>query len=156
MANGEALDLNPPLPGVLKPLDAIRGKDQVEIEGAILELHEVLTAVDLLGLLVAQGESQLPQGRDNRLAVVWRPLDEQVGILSGIGKAEQDRARLAQKEIAHLMPQKGIPNLLCLAILKGGHNLASRASSLHTNGGTPLSCRTPEMARRRAPACMCG
>src|SRR5207244_438503 len=41
VAHGETFDVDVAPPGVLEALDAVRGEDQVEVEGAVLELDEV-------------------------------------------------------------------------------------------------------------------
>ncbi len=47
MAHRKPFNIDPSLPGILEPFDAIRGEYEIEIEGAVLELDEVLAALDL-------------------------------------------------------------------------------------------------------------
>src|SRR5262245_59434528 len=84
LADGEALDLYAPPPGVGEALDAVRREDEVEVERPVLELHEILAALDLSRLLVVEGETELAQGGDDGPAVVRALLDEEVGVLGGV------------------------------------------------------------------------
>src|SRR5260221_13962136 len=42
MADGETLHIDVAHPGVLEALDAIRREHEIEVEGAVFQLHEVL------------------------------------------------------------------------------------------------------------------
>jgi hypothetical protein len=74
-----------------------RRKDQIQVERPVLQLHEVLAALDLLGLFLGQCEAELFQRGDEAAAVVRGLLDKQVGILRGVGEAEQDGAGLPEE-----------------------------------------------------------
>jgi len=54
VANWKAFDIDVSLPGVLELFDSVGREDQIEIEGAILELDEVFALFDFGGLLIAQ------------------------------------------------------------------------------------------------------
>src|SRR5262249_50899182 len=60
MTDRKAFDLNFPLPRILEPFDAIRGKNEVEIERAVLELHKILAPLDMFGLLISEREAEFP------------------------------------------------------------------------------------------------
>src|SRR5258708_4051049 len=150
-----ALTLPPP-PGVCEALDTVWREDEVEVEGSVLELHEILAGLDLCRLLVVKAKAQLVQSGDDGPAVVRTLLHEEVGILSGVREAEQNRAGLADEEIAHAVAGESVTNLLGLPVLKRAHTPASPAGFPHTSGGSRRSCRRRETTRRRAPACRCG
>lgn len=98
MAHREALDLHTPPPCVLEPLDPIRRKNEnhVEIEGAVFELDEVFPSLDLCGLIVRQREAQVAQGDNEGAGVLRRTIDEEIRVLRGVWKSQQDRARLSE------------------------------------------------------------
>src|SRR5262249_40094753 len=152
VADGEPFHLDAPLPGVGEALDAVRREDEVEIERPVLELHEVLAALDLRGLLVGQFEAELAQGGDDRTAVLRALLHEEIRVLRGVGEAEEDGAGLADEEIPDALARERVADLLGLAVLKRAHTPASPAGSPRTSGGSRRSCRRRGTARRRAPA----
>jgi hypothetical protein len=98
VTDGETLRVNVPAPGVRKTLDTIRREHKIKIKWAVLELHEVLAPHDLVGLVRAEGESQLDEGRHHRLSVLGRFLDEDVRILGRVRKSKQNGAGLAEKK----------------------------------------------------------
>src|SRR4051812_2218097 len=153
MTDGEAFDFDAPPPGVRETLDAVRREDQVEVERPVLELYEILAAFDLCRLLVVEGETQLAQRGHDGPAVVGTLLHEEVGVLSGVGEAEQNGAGLADEEIARAMAGESVADLLSLPVLKRAHIPASPAGSPRTSGGSRRSCRKRETARRPGPAC---
>jgi len=57
MAHRKPLNVDPSLPGIFKSFDAVRGEHQIEIEGAVLELDEILAALNLCMLGVGQLEA---------------------------------------------------------------------------------------------------
>ena len=61
MADGKTLDIDVALPGVFEALNAVRSKDQIEIEGAVFELNEILTPLNVPGLVVGEGEAEIAQ-----------------------------------------------------------------------------------------------
>jgi hypothetical protein len=153
MADREPGDLDPPLPGILERLDAVRRENQIKVERTILELHEVFTAQNLRRLLVGKPETKFPQrGHDGR-AVVRRAIHKHDGILHRIGKPQQDRTGLPDEQILGPLPRKGVSNLLGLTILKRGHNRAIPAGSLRTSGDSLPLGRTTGTTRRQGPAC---
>lgn len=85
-----AFDIDMARPGILEPLDSIGRKDEVEIEGAVLQLDEVLPAEDLGGLVTSQGEAELAERGHDALAVLRRSLDKQIRVLGRAREAEQD------------------------------------------------------------------
>jgi hypothetical protein len=77
----KSFDIDPSLPGVFKPLDTIRREHQIEIEGSVLELDDVLAALNLRMLRIGQLEAQLYEGGDDRGSVGGGLFDEQIGVL---------------------------------------------------------------------------
>ncbi len=65
MTHGKSLDVNAALPRVAETLDAIRREYEIDVEGAVAKLHEVLAALDLRRLGVAQRKSQFPECSDH-------------------------------------------------------------------------------------------
>ena len=61
MADGKTLDIDVALPGVLEALNAIGSKDQIEVEGSLLELNEILAPLNVPGLVVSEGEAEIAQ-----------------------------------------------------------------------------------------------
>lgn len=47
MTNRKSLDSYPTLPGVFKPLDSVRRKDQIQIEWTIIKLNKIFSTLDL-------------------------------------------------------------------------------------------------------------
>ena len=156
MADRKALHLDVPPPGIVEPFDSVRRKDQVEIEGTILELDEVLAALDFAGLLVRQGKAKFPESGHQCPAVLGRTFHKQVRVLGRIGKAEQDRAGLADEQVPHTMAAECIADFLRLAIFKCAHNPTNQADSPRTSGGNPPCCRRIDKGRHPGPACTCG
>src|SRR5882724_3431864 len=157
VADREPLDLDMPTPRLLERLDPVRRKHEIEVERATLQLNEVLAALDLRRLRVAQREAELAQRRDHSATVRRCLLDEQVGVLSRIGKAEEDGARLAEEEVAYAVAVEDPADLLRLRVVKlRGHTRASSVDSSRTRPGTRPSYRTSGKVRRRAPACRSG
>jgi hypothetical protein len=100
VADRKALDLDVATPGIGEGLAAIRGEDEIEIEGAALELDEVLATRDLRRLWLGQLEAQLAQRLDGQLLIRLRFIEEQVCILGRVRESQQDRRRFADEEIA--------------------------------------------------------
>lgn len=108
MADRESLDIHSSLPGSLERFNPIRGEHKIKIEGAILELDEVLTPLDLQTLDVGQLETELDEGGNNRLAVDGRLLHEEVSILRGVRVAEQDRSGLAEEQVPYIVARERV------------------------------------------------
>ena len=142
-----------PSPGICEPLDSVRGKDEVQVEWAVLELDEVLATLDLFRLGIAEIELEIPQGEYDSLAILPALFSEDVGILSRIRKTQKDGTRLSQKQIPDFMLSHRIPNLFGLAIFKSAHNRAIQAGSLRTIGGNPPLCQKRERVRHPEPVC---
>ena len=116
-----------------RKLDTVGREDEVEVEGAVLELDEVLAAANLCGLIRCQREAQRDEGLDQGLAIGGTTLDEDVGVLSRVGEPEENGARLAEEQIADTVARERIAELLGLGVLKpAGHSPGSSASCLHT------------------------
>lgn len=75
-------------PCILKLLDAIRRKNQVQIERAVFQLHKILSTADFLTLPLRQLETEIVKGLYNPLAVAQALFHEQIGVLRGIGVAK--------------------------------------------------------------------
>src|SRR5262245_15728742 len=69
MPHGKSFDIDPSLPGVFKPLDTIRRKHQIEIKGSVLELDEILPALNLRMLRIGEIEAQLSESDNDRGSV---------------------------------------------------------------------------------------
>ena len=69
VADRKAFHDHPSPPRILKPLDAIGSKDEVEVEGPIFQLDEVLAGTNLPGLGVVDREADLTKGGNERFAV---------------------------------------------------------------------------------------
>ena len=85
MTNRETFHFHPPSPGIVKPLDPIRGKDQVQIERSVLELDEIFSALDLGGLLGRKKETEFTERHSQSPAIVSGAFDVEVGscVVSG-------------------------------------------------------------------------
>ena len=151
VANGKSLYFDVPLPSVFEPLDSIRGEHQVKVERAVLQLNEILSSRDLGGLAVGQGKAQVAQSRNQRATIGRHLLDEQVGILRGVRKAQENRTRFSDEQIPDAMAVETIADFLGLPIFKCGHNPASLADAPRTNGDTLPSYQRRETARRPSP-----
>ena len=68
MADRETLDLDVAAPGTFERLDPVRGEDEIDVEGAVLQLNEVLAALDLGRLRLGQCEAEFA-----RAATTARP-----------------------------------------------------------------------------------
>jgi len=121
MANGETFYFDAPAPGILEIVDAIRRKDKIKIEGAVLQLNEILSPKHLLLFGRRKRESQLAQGHSEPGTVFQSLIDIEIRILGGVRVAEKDRARFAEKKIPHFVGRKHNLNLLSLTIFKGRH-----------------------------------
>ena len=75
MADGKTFDINSARPCVFKPLDAIRRKDQVKVEGAVLELNKILASPDLFILGFIQFETKLMECGYERVAILTLLVD---------------------------------------------------------------------------------
>src|SRR5215207_1241554 len=91
MANGESLDLYAPIPRMCKTLDSVGSEDQVHIERAVLQLHEVLAAFDFLRLNLGQREAELAKSMGHTPAVFIRLQREDVNVLRGVRKPQENR-----------------------------------------------------------------
>ena len=80
VADREAFDFHMPTPGVFKTLSAVRCENEVQVEWANLQLHEVAPAFDILLLTWGQGKSQVVEACDEGAAVTQRALHKDVGI----------------------------------------------------------------------------
>lgn len=87
MTHGKTFDLDAAGPCALESFDAVGSEHQIEVKRTVLELHEILSALNLRGMLRGQIESEVTQRLNDRSTVLRRFLNEKVGILSGIGKA---------------------------------------------------------------------
>ena len=156
VANRKALHFDTAAPGVIEGLDAIRSENQIQVEGTILELDEILAAPDLTGLLLGQAKAKVGERIHQSCAVCAGFFDEEVGILGSVGVPEQDRSGLADEEIAHAPTVESRVDFLGLPILKRGHSRAILADCFRTIGGTRPSCQTSDTAHRPGLACRCG
>jgi hypothetical protein len=57
-ANGESANVNVSPPSILKPIDSIRRKDQVQIKCAILQLYENFSLANFFRFLIGQLETE--------------------------------------------------------------------------------------------------
>ena len=94
MAHRKALDIDAARPRVGESLDPVRGEDEIEIEGAVLQLDEVLAPQDLRRLRVGEIEAELANRRYERCSVVGAALDEQICVLGRVREPQEDGARL--------------------------------------------------------------
>jgi len=152
VCNHEARDLYVTLPGVFETFDTVRREHQIEVERAVLELHEILAALDLRLLRIGETKAQIAERGDDRAAVCRRRLYKHISILRGVGKAKKDRARLPY-EVSHAVAIKCVANLLSLSILKRGHTPTNRADSPRTIDDNQRSNPMSGTARHPSPVC---
>ncbi len=96
MTDHEPLDVYSTTPRIVETLDAVRSKDQIEIERAILELHEVFATLHVVGLGGSELEAELQQRLDQRSTVAFGLLDEYVGVLGRVRKTAPLRAKASR------------------------------------------------------------
>jgi len=151
----KALDLDVPLPRVVEGFNAVGGEDEVQVERAVLGLHEILAALDISSLLIGEGKSELQECVDQSGAVLRGFLDEDVSVLGRVREAKKDRAGLAQEQVPYRVPGEGVAYLLSLGVFKpSGHSLTNSGGFLHTRRGTRPSSRMTGTRRRRGQACV--
>src|SRR4029078_9110269 len=63
---------------------------------------------------IPSGESL--QSSNERRVVCWSLIDEEIGVLRRVGKAEQDRSRLADEEVADAVRGENVTDLFGLPI----------------------------------------
>jgi len=90
MANGEFVHYNTPSPGVSEPLNAVGGKNQVQVEGTVFQLDEIFAAFNFGRLGICELESQFPQRRRESASIFRRAIGKNIGVLGGVGKAQDD------------------------------------------------------------------
>src|SRR5438128_10958723 len=140
-------------PRILEPFDTVRCKDNVEVERAVLELHEILAAQNLGRLLVRECKAQFAQGRHQGPTILESLFHKKIGILSRVGKSKKNRAGFADEQVSDPVLSEPVSNLQRLAVFKRGHNPTNQANSLRTSAGNPLWSQMPEKERRPAPVC---
>ncbi|MBM3853049.1 MAG: hypothetical protein FJ399_07820 [Verrucomicrobia bacterium] len=121
MTDRETLHLDAARPSIGKRLDSIWREDQIQIEGAILQLHEILATNDLRLLRGGEFEAKLAQSRHQSGAVLGRFFDEEIGVLSRVGITKQDRPRLADEEKPYALPVERVADFLRQTIFEGAH-----------------------------------
>ena len=126
------------------------------IQRLLTGVHEVLAAHNVFRLGRGQREAELAQRRHQSLAIVRPALGEKIDILRGVGEAEQDRAGLAEEQVAHAVPKQCGVEFFCLAILKRGHSLTTMGAATRTIGDNPPSAQTSERMRHPGRACAYG
>src|SRR2546422_2137313 len=132
VADGEPLDLDMPAPRLLERLDAVGSEDEVQVEGAVLQLNEVLAALDLRRLLVRQLEADFSERENQGPAVRLALLDEQVRVLRRVGETQQDGTGLAQEQVVDVVAGGGNGGFFRLGGRKTGGRKPPPA------GGSPL------------------
>lgn len=99
---------------LVETLDAVGGEDEVEVEGAVLELDEVFAANDFsLGVLV-ECKAKAKKRFYHASAVFLGLCGEDVHILSGAGIAEEDGAAFTDEEVVNACGIEGFCDLLGL------------------------------------------
>jgi hypothetical protein len=88
VTDGKAFDIDVPSPRIFKTFDAIGCEDQIEVERAVFELHEILAAPNFCRLFISQRKPQLPQSLDYGSTVCRGFFDKEIGILGGIWKPD--------------------------------------------------------------------
>ena len=96
VAHGKSIHLNPPPPRVLESLDAVRCEDEVDVKRTVLQLDEVLSALQLPRLLFGQCKPEFAQ-RENQPAYV--PTAQRVE--SGHGLIQKDHIRFVHERLCH-------------------------------------------------------
>ena len=89
MTDGKTFYVDMTLPGVFEPFDSVRREDEVQVKRAVLELNKILSALDLIRLVVGQRESQFAERPDESTPVLRGPFHEEVHVLCGIRIPEQ-------------------------------------------------------------------
>src|SRR6266446_5648124 len=100
MANRKAFHVNVALPCILKPLDAIGGKDEINVKRSFLQFNKILPSLNLCGLGIGDDEAKFGKCGDDGPPVFRRLLREEIHILRRIGEPQKNRAGLSNEEIA--------------------------------------------------------
>lgn len=88
MAKGKSRHLESAAPSILQSLNAIRGEDQIYVECAVLDFHKVIPPEYLLQSSGLNLETKFLQGINKSLAVFPVLGNEDIHILSRIGKSK--------------------------------------------------------------------
>jgi hypothetical protein len=147
MADRETFHFHMALPGIRELFEAVGRKNQIQVEGAVLELDEVLSPQDFRGFPVGEIKAKLPQRGDDSGSIGGGFLDVEVGVLSGIRVSQQDRAGFAEEQVTDPVPGEDIADLLRLTVFKRGHSPAMRGGVLRTSGGSLPWCPTSGSGR---------
>jgi len=87
VANRKAIDVDATVPGLAEGLDAVGREHEIEVERPVLQLNEILAALEIGDLGRREGKAELGEGGGDCFTVGWRLLDEQIRILGRVGKA---------------------------------------------------------------------
>ena len=99
---------------LVEALDAVGGEDEIEVEGAVLELDEVFPTDDLGLRVFVEAEAESEEGGNHPPAVVLRAGWEEIDILSSAGKPKKNGAALADEEVIDAGGIKGLRDFLRL------------------------------------------
>src|SRR5438874_6353151 len=99
MTNRKTIYINVPIPSIFESLDPIWREAQIQIEWPVLQLYEVLPPLNLRRLAIIQRKSKFAESCNQATSVVCIALHEQVGVLRGIRKPQQDRSGFPYKQV---------------------------------------------------------
>jgi hypothetical protein len=123
-------------------LDAVGGEDEIEIEGAVLELDEVLASDDFRLGVVVENEAQFQEGFDHALAVLDGFGGEDIHVLRGAWVAEKDGGTLADEEVINACRVEGLRHFLRLKWIEWQAVVHSTVSWLEAKVGGEVLVRT--------------
>ena len=86
-----------------KAFNAVWSEDEVEVEGAVFELDEVLTSNDFGLGVVVESKAQSEQGFNHALAVLFRLSWKNIHVLRGARITEEDGGALADEQVVNAL-----------------------------------------------------
>ena len=93
MTDRKALDIDATSPRVDEPFDAVRGKDQIEVEGTVLQLDDAVPASDIGRLRGVESETQFSERTHESFSVDVAFFDEKIRVLRRVGIAGEGSPR---------------------------------------------------------------
>ncbi len=111
IGDGKFILHHPSRPGSGKALDAIRCKDQIEIEGAAFDLHKIFAALNFGALGGVDRKPEAFKRVHDASAVRRAAIREKVEILSDAWKAKEDGSTASDEQVIHLMLGKDASDL---------------------------------------------
>jgi len=106
---------------MFESFDAIRREDQVQIEGAVSELNEILALPNLLLFLLGQPETQFQKGANQFAAVRGLLLHIKTDILGGVRISQQDCPGSSEEQVLYAAILEDTAKLLSVLEFKDCH-----------------------------------